>query len=158
MLAKAKALLDEKKYETAKELLENIFLQHPEDPEANFYCGAVNDSLGLETAAIPFYRRAIENGISGFNREAAFIQLGSSYRCIGEYQLANETLQKGIEEFPDNQAMKVFHAMTLYNLDEHKESFSLLLTTLITSSSDEWIKNYKRALTFYSEDIDEVWK
>jgi tetratricopeptide (TPR) repeat protein len=158
MLKKAIALMDEREYETAKELLETLVQQEPEDPEANFYCGAVNDSMGLETTAIPYYRRAIENGISGFNREAAFIQLGSSYRCIGEYQLAKETLQKGREEFPENQAMKVFYAMTLYNLEEHKDSFTLLLNTLLTSSSDKWINNYERALTFYSEDIEGVWK
>ncbi|WP_421380146.1 tetratricopeptide repeat protein [Bacillus salacetis] len=158
MLSKAVSKLENKQYEEAKVLLETLVNESPEDPEINFYCGAANDSLGFEKLAIPYYRRALENGISGELREAAYIQLGSSYRCIGEYQFARDALAEGLDEFPHNPALKVFYALTLYNMGEHKESFTLMLKTLVPDSSNDWIKKYERALAFYSEDIDEVWK
>jgi tetratricopeptide (TPR) repeat protein len=158
MLSEAIAKLDDKKYEEAKALLEALVNESPDNPEINFYCGAVNDSMGLEQMAIPYYRQALENEIEGDLREAAYIQLGSSFRCIGEYEFAREVFSKGLEEYPANPAMKVFYAMTLYNMGDHKESFTLMLKTLVSDSSHEWIKKYERALNFYSEDIDGVWK
>ncbi|WP_409251499.1 tetratricopeptide repeat protein [Bacillus sp. SCS-153A] len=158
MLSEAMDKLNKKEYEEAKVLLEKLVSESPEDPRVNFYCGAVNDSMGFESMAIPYYRRALENGIKGEMREAAFIQLGSSYRCIGEYPFARDVLKDGLAEFPDNPALNVFYSMTLYNLGEHKESFTLLLKTLNSNSSDKWLKKYGKALAFYSEDIDGVWK
>ncbi|MGM0844099.1 MAG: tetratricopeptide repeat protein [Bacillota bacterium] len=158
MLSEAITKLKNKKYEEAKVMLEQLVQLSPEDPEINFYLASANDALGLEKSAIPYYRRAIENGIQGERREAAYIQLGSSYRCIGEYHLAKEVLCTGMEQFPKNPALKVFYAMTLYNLGDHKESFTLLLNTLINSSGDEWLKKYEKALKFYGEDIDGEWE
>ncbi|TYS01021.1 tetratricopeptide repeat protein [Rossellomorea vietnamensis] len=150
--------MENKDYEEAKRILEKMVLDSPEDPEVSFHLASVNDSMGEETSAIPYYRRAIENGIEGERLEAAYIQLGSSYRCIGEYQYAKDVLSTGMEQFPSNPAMKAFYALTLYNLGEHKNSVSLLLNTLITSSDDEWLKKYDKALKFYGEDLDGVWK
>ncbi|WP_044023008.1 tetratricopeptide repeat protein [Bacillus sp. SG-1] len=158
MLSEALSKMVSKDYKEAKVMFETLVNDSPEDPLINFYCGSVNDALGLEKAAIPFYRRALENGVTGEIREAAFIQLGSSYRCIGEYPLAKDVLTNGLAEFPDNPALKVFYAMTLYNMGEHKESFTLMLKTLMSNSSDEWLKKYDKALRFYSEDIDGVWE
>ncbi|TYS19605.1 tetratricopeptide repeat protein [Rossellomorea vietnamensis] len=157
MLNEAITKLENREYEEAKVMLEKCVQQTPEDPQVNFYLASANDSMGLETNAIPHYRRAIENGIQGEKLEAAFIQLGSSYRCLGEYQYAKDVLSAGLEQFPENPALKLFYAMTLYNLGEHKESVTLLLNTLITSADNEWLKRYEKALKFYSEDIDGVW-
>lgn len=158
MLSEALSKMVSKDYKEAKVMFETLVNESPEDPLINFHCGSVNDALGLERVAIPFYRRALENGITGEKREAAFIQLGSSYRCIGEYHFAKDVLTNGLSEFPDNPALKVFYAMTLYNMGEHKESFTLMLNTLISNSSDEWLKKYEKALRFYSENIDRVWE
>jgi tetratricopeptide (TPR) repeat protein len=158
MLREAISKMDDGKYEEAKVMLENLVNESSEDPEVNFYCGAVNDSMGFEKIAIPYYRRALENGIQGEMREAAFIQLGSSYRCIGEYQFASDVLTKGLAEFPHNPALKVFYALTLYNMGEHKDSVTLMLKTLVSDASNDWIKKYERAIAFYSEDIDGIWE
>jgi tetratricopeptide (TPR) repeat protein len=153
-----KVKIRNKEYEEAIVMLEKLVTESPDDPEINFQCGAVNDALGAEAIAIPYYRRALENGVEGEVREAAFIQLGSSYRCIGEYRFARDVLEKGLTEFPENSALKVFYAMILYNMGDHKESLTLMLTTVLSSSSDQWIQKYEKALRFYSQDIDGVWR
>jgi tetratricopeptide (TPR) repeat protein len=157
VLSEALQLIENKQFDEARIILLELIDQFPDDAEINFYCASTHDSLGLEREAIPYYEKAISFGIEGELRERAFVQLGSSYRCIGEYQKAAYVLEKGLEEFPNNLALQTFLAMALYNLKEEKKSVSILLNVLVTSSSDQWIKRYGRALKFYSENLDETW-
>jgi tetratricopeptide (TPR) repeat protein len=126
-------------------------------PEIHFYCASTHDSLGLEREAIPYYEKAIVYGIAGELRERTFVQLGSSYRCVGEYEKAVSLLKQGLLEYPDNMAIQTFLTMALYNVNETKQSVSLLLRTLLTSSQDPWIKRYGKAIQYYSDHLDETW-
>lgn len=47
--------------------------------------------------------------------------------------------------------------MTLYNLGEYDKAMEILLKILSETSSDESIKNYKKAIMFYSDKLDELW-
>jgi len=46
--------------------------------------------------------------------------------------------------------------MTLYNLNEHSEAMKILLENLAETSSDENIKSYKKAISFYSDKLDNI--
>lgn len=48
--------------------------------------------------------------------------------------------------------------MTLYNLKEHSKAMELLLKCLIDTTSDDEIISYKKAIKFYSDKLDEIWK
>ncbi|MDZ5472011.1 tetratricopeptide repeat protein [Bacillus sp. 31A1R] len=157
MIDSAVKLMEENNYKEAKELLLDLIVENSEDYLINFYCAEAHDGLGLEREAIPFYQKALENGMEGELKEKAFVQLGSSLRCIGEYDHALVIFKEGLKEFPNNHALKVFLSMTLYNIGEYKESVENLLETIIESSSDKWINTYKRALSFYAKNIDEKW-
>lgn len=87
----------------------------------------------------------------------ALIGLGSTYRVLGDYKKSRDVLEKAIKEFPDNIAMKVFYAMTLYNLNECSRAMEILLNCLVKTSSDETIKKYGKAIEFYSDKLDQVW-
>jgi tetratricopeptide (TPR) repeat protein len=152
-----KEMLDKKDYDQARRILLELLERKPDDPELNFFCGSVHDTLGLERDAVRFYEKALKNRIKGVLREKALIQLGSSYRSIGLYEMAKRTLMQGLKEFPENGAMKAFLAMTLYNLNENRAAVSLLLDALLSSAGDKWINEYRRALKFYSENLDETW-
>jgi tetratricopeptide (TPR) repeat protein len=84
MLNKAIKLIEAKRYEEAQTILQSLLDVHPPDGAVYFYYAAALDALGLERRAIPYYEKAIVYGIEGELRQKAFIQLGSSYRCIGE--------------------------------------------------------------------------
>lgn len=157
MLETIKHLLQEKKFEQAKVMLLDLAKKYPDDAEINFYCASTHDVLGFEKEAIPFYEKAILFGIQGELREKTFIQLGSSYRCIGDYYSSRKVLSQGLREFPSNMALQSFLALTLYNLNKDKEAVSLLIKSLATASSDDWIKQYSNALKFYAENLDETW-
>jgi tetratricopeptide (TPR) repeat protein len=114
--------------EEARTLLLDLVSAYPDDAEINFQTAVAHDNSGLGREAIPFYVRALEQGLSGPDLERALLGLGSTYRALGYYQQAVETLRRGVREFPHNRALQVFLAMALYNTQGYKEAIELLLT------------------------------
>jgi tetratricopeptide (TPR) repeat protein len=153
---KGRANQDQSTLEEARTLLLELVATYPDDAEINFQAAGVHDNLGLEREAIPFYLRALDKGLSGPDLERCLLGLGSSYRILGEYQKAEETLRRGVKEFPDNRALQVFLAMTLYNRQQHKESMELVLVNLLETTSDEKLQYFKRGLLYYALHLDEI--
>lgn len=157
-LARAVELRQDGKAEEARALLLALADERPDDAEVLYQTAWTHDHLGLEREAVPYYRRALDAGLAGEERRGALLGLGSTYRSLGEYALAEEMLRQGVAEFPEDRAMQVFLAMALYNQGQHKEAMSLLLRNLAETSDDARIRRYERAITFYAPDLDSVWE
>ena len=153
---KGRAKQDRSILEEARTLLLELVVAYPDDAEVNFQAAVAHDNLGLERESIPFYLRAVGQGLSGPNLERCFLGLGSTYRVLGEYQKAEETLRLGVKKFPDNRALRVFLAITLYNTQQHKEAMELVLVNLLETTSDEKLQYFKRGLLYYSLHLDET--
>src|SRR5450755_482604 len=106
----------------ARILLLDLATAYPDDAEITFQTAIVHDNLGLGREAIPFYVLALAQGLSGPDLARALLGLGSTYRGLGDYQQAEETLRRGVREFPHNRAIQIFLAMTLYNTRHYKEA------------------------------------
>ena len=156
-LQKAIELRNTEKFEEALAILETLHVQNPYDPLVNYHYAWTNDRMGRETAAVPYYVAAIENGLAGDDLRGALLGLGSTYRTIGQYENAIATLERGIEAFPTAPEFPVFLAMALYNRGESKEAVSMLLKTLIQVTDNQAILRLKKAIEFYAEDLDKVW-
>ncbi len=143
--------------EEARAILLELVAASPNDAEINYQTAWVHDTLGREREAVPFYVRAIELGLSGADLEGALLGLGSTYRTLGMYQQAEDTLRRGIQAFPHNRAFPVFLAMTQYNTRHYSEAMELLLTTLAETTADASILRYKRAILFYAPQLDQTW-
>src|SRR5678810_552124 len=113
-LALAITLRETEKPEEACQLLLELHSEFPDDPHVNYQCAWIHDLLGLEREAIPFYQTAIQEGLNGDELKSALLGLGSTYRCLGEYQKSIETFQQALTLFPDSQEFKVFLAMAYY--------------------------------------------
>ena len=153
---KGRANQDQCILEEARTLLLELVAAYPDDAEINFQAAVVHDNLGLEREAIPFYVRALDQGLSGPNLERCLLGLGSTYRVLGEYQKAEETLRLGVREFPDNRALQVLLAITLYNTQQYKEAMELVLVNLLETTSDEKLQYFKRGLLHYALHLDET--
>jgi len=153
---KGRAKQDQSILEEARTLLLELVVAYPDDAEINFQAAVVHDNLGLERESIPFYLRALGQGLSGPNLERCLLGLGSTYRVLGEYQKAEETLRLGFREFPDNRALQVLLAITLYNTQQHKEAMELVLVNLLETTSDEKLQYFKRGLLYYTLHLDET--
>lgn len=156
-LASAIELRESEKHEEARQLLLELHAEFPEDPQVNYQCAWIHDLLGLEREAIPFYEGAVQTGLSGDDLKGALLGMGSTYRCIGEYQKSIETLQHALTLFPNSHEFKVFLGMAYYNIGEHAKALELLLNSLADTSSDEGILRYQSAIRFYSDKLDQTW-
>ena len=158
-----RAKQDQAILEKARTLLLELVAAYPDEAEITYQTAIVHDNLGLERESIPFYIQTLAQGLSGpdtatklMKRERAFLGLGSTYRGLGEYQQAEETLRRGLGEFPLSRPLQIFLAMALYNTQQHKEAMELVLTNLIETTSDEALQYYKRGLLYYALHLDEI--
>ncbi|WP_394218750.1 tetratricopeptide repeat protein [Halobacillus trueperi] len=150
-------LLDEGEVGKARlEALDRL-KQEGENAGLNYLCAVSHDAQGMEREAIPFYEKAIDHGIQGDLRIQTYIQWGSSLRCTGKYYEAKEVLEKGGQEFPGNPAIHVFHAMTLYNLEQSSLAVEQLLSVLGSHADSPWVKKYQKAISFYAARLDKIW-
>ncbi|BDM74840.1 hypothetical protein HEK616_83270 (plasmid) [Streptomyces nigrescens] len=156
-LARAVQLREQGQAGQAREQLVELAERYPEDAEIAYQAAWVHDVLGLEREAVPFYEWALGGaGLSPEDRHGAFLGLGSTHRVLGSYGEAVRTLRQGLEEFPDDPALRAFLAMALYNEGEGREAVRLLLRTLAATSSDRRVQDYRRAIEHYADDLDGV--
>ena len=156
-LAEAIELRKNNKPEEAKQILTALLQSNPNDPDINYQMAWTCDFMGKEFEAVPFYEKAIANGLKE-DRSGAMLGLGSTYRCLGEYEKSLKVFDQALNEFPENRSLKVFRALTYYNLGKAEESVSQLLIQLLDTTKDDSIKLYERALRFYSDKLNETWK
>ena len=150
-------LRKEGKLKESNKILISLAKEYPNDPIVNYQCAWSFDVLGLEVEAVPYYEKAILIGLPDKELQGAFLGLGSTYRTLGQYEKSKEVFEQGLAKFTENKAMKVFYAMTLYNLKEYSKAMEILLYNLAHTSSDENIKNYRKAIEFYSDKLNEIW-
>lgn len=144
-------------HEEAKVQLVQLAAQFPQDPVVQYETACVHDFLGFEREAVPFYLVAIQNGLSGNDLRSTYLGLGSTYRTLGMYEESKKTFLEGLQRFPDATEIKVFLAMTQYNLDEHHTAIASLLNIIAETTADSEIKSYARAIREYAENLDRIW-
>ena len=157
-LEKAVALRKSGNTKKSNELLIKLVKEFPDNATLNYQCAWSFDLLGEEAKAVPYYEMAIQLGLPEVELEGAFIGLGSTYRTLGEYEKSKSVFLKAMAAFPANRAIQTFYAMTLYNLSEHSQAMELLLNCLIETTKDSNILDYKKALQFYADKLDQVWE
>lgn len=146
------------RHQEALDLLMELAVEYPDNPVVQYKTACAYDYLGRERDAVPHYIAAIRNELPGSDLRSAYLGLGSTYRTLGQYAESKQTLLEGLSRFPDADEMKVFLAMTLYNLGEHHQAVSSLVKLITETTSDENILNYGRAILFYAEDMDKTWE
>ena len=71
----------------------DLVAAYPDDAEINYQAAWVHDSLGREREAVPFYRRAIEQGLSG--KQAVLIVVYQEH--VGGPRLRHRCIFHGTE-------------------------------------------------------------
>lgn len=144
--------------EQARQELTILAKETPDDAKLSYECASVHDMLGLEREAVPFYEEAIRLGtLSQEDLRGAYLGLGSTYRCIGEYEKSIMLLAQATEIFPEDHSLRVFLALAKYNAKDWEGAMQLLLDSLLETSTSEHIRRYSRAIRYYRDHLDEVW-
>lgn len=153
----AVALRNEGKAEEARVMLLELYEQNSNDAELLYQLAWTHDVLGLEREAVPFYVKSLTLGLSSEQRVGALLGLGSTYRTLGEYENSKLILEQAVHEYPENKEFPVFLAMTLHNLGDHSLAMGILLKLLAETSADEGIRSYSKAISYYSDKLEQVW-
>jgi predicted Zn-dependent protease len=156
-LSQAVKLREDGQLEQARQLLLELRAEFPKDAHVAVQTAWVHDSMGLEEEAVPHYEAAIAGDLSDDELRGALLGLGSTYRALGRDADSDRTLRQGIERFPDFRPLRVFHALTAYNLGQPREAVEQLLKLLLETTSDPQILRYRRSLGAYAEDLDRSW-
>lgn len=155
LLADAVRLRTGGRPEEARERLLALTARFPEDAEIAYQTAWAHDVLDLEAEAVAYYERCLSVGHLGEeDRRGALLGLGSTYRVLGRYGQAVETLRQGVAEFPDDGALHTFLAMALYNTGEHHEAMGLLLRLVASTSEDPYVRRYRAAIEHYASGLD----
>lgn len=154
-IEEAVALRKAGQLEASNTLLLAVVKAYPEDAMVNYQCAWSFDVLEREMEAIPYYEKAIALGLPKDDLKEAYLGLGSTYRTIGKYEQSKAVFEKALAQFEDN-GLKVFYAMTLYNLKLHEEAMSILLKLLAETSEDAHIKGYENAINYYADQLDKI--
>ncbi len=154
---RAVRLREEGQLEQAKQLFLSLLGKDEKNPRLHAYCARCYDSLGEERQAVPHYERAIRLGLTGEELAESYLGLGSTYRALGRYTEAEQLFEEAIEQFPNHGALKVFQAMTHYNVGRHEEATGTLLELLASPKPDESIARYRRAIAFYARNLNETY-
>ncbi|AXN38673.1 hypothetical protein CN689_21390 [Peribacillus butanolivorans] len=157
-LEAALSLRCKNEFEKSNQLLMELAKQNPEDAVIQYQCAWSLDILGLESQAVPYYETALTLGLSEEDAKGAYLGLESTYRTIGEYEKSQRTLETGLSKFPEDKALIVFRAMAFYNLGHHNLAMESLLKIIAETSKDHAIQSYAKAIEFYSDKLDTVWK
>ncbi len=156
-LARAAELREHGELEQARQLLLELRAEFPADAQVAVQTAWVHDSMGLEDDAVLHYEAAIAGDLSDDELRGALLGLGSTYRALGRDAESDRTFRHGIERFPDFRPLRVFHALTQYNLGHPREAVEELLKLLLETTSDPQIERYRRSLTAYADDLDRSW-
>ncbi|MGG1663143.1 tetratricopeptide repeat protein [Brevibacillus sp. NRS-1366] len=142
----------------ARQGLIELANEHPEHAKIMYECASVHDRLGLESEAVPFYETAIALGtLEKEELRGAYLGLGSTYRCIGEFEKSISLLAEGIKLYPDDHSLRVFLALAKYSANDFEGSVQLLLDSLVETSSSEHIQLYSRAIRYYRDHLNQTW-
>lgn len=156
-LARAIALRERGELDEARVLLLELRAEYPDDAHVAVQTAWVHDSLGLEDEAVAHYEAAIAGDLSDDELRGALLGLGSTYRSLGRDADSERTFRAAIERFPDFPALRVFLALTNYNLGRPQEAVADLVRVLVETSSEPSIVRYRRSLAAYAEDLDRSW-
>ena len=138
------------------ERLLDLDRRFPHVAEIHYQIAWTCDVLGREGEALPHYERAVALGLPPNEHSGALLGLGSTLRCLGQFDRAAEVLENAQRQFPDQREFEVFLALTRYNQGRHAEAMRLLLTLLADTSEDVGITAYQRAIRFYADKLDRV--
>ncbi|MEO3977234.1 tetratricopeptide repeat protein [Streptomyces sp. CAU 1734] len=139
----------------ARRLLLDLARRLPADAGVAYQTAWIHDVLGLEAEAVPHYERAlaVPGGLGPADRAEALLGLGSTYRILGRQAEAESLLRSAVAEFPGHGGLRVFWAMALFGSGRHEHAVQLLLRLLAATSGDPSVRDFRRAIETYADEL-----
>ncbi|MFI5906010.1 tetratricopeptide repeat protein [Dactylosporangium sp. NPDC051541] len=129
------------------------------DPIAAFERACAWDSTGHSDRAVPLYRQALDDGLTGYRRRRAVIQMSSSLRNIGELDQAIKHLEAERAIDPETldeltrglgDAISAVQALCLTDAGREREAVSIAVAALAPH-----LPRYQRSMANYARQLTE---
>ncbi|SIR72222.1 tetratricopeptide repeat protein [Micromonospora avicenniae] len=116
-------------------------------PVAVFERASALDSTGHSDRAVPLYREALRNGLSGIRRRRSVIQLASSLRNVGRAEESVELLTAERRQPSDelDDAVSATLALALTSVGREREAVSVAVAALAPH-----LPRYQRSMANYA--------
>jgi hypothetical protein len=92
-------------------------------------------------------------GLSGDDLPRLYVQLGSTLRNVGEVGEAVRWLGECRERFPDDAAIRIFHALALESAGWCREAVVELLELVVAHADGMDLRGYERAIRYYTDEL-----
>lgn len=129
-------------------LLSSLCVQVPGNSDAWLKYALALDHFSKEEETIPAYRKAVEIGLDYEPERTALICLASSYRNIGQIDLATKTIIRTLKKYPDNIAAACFYSLILADTGQSRKAVQLLGRALLKNLEPAAFEGFKEALDF----------
>jgi tetratricopeptide (TPR) repeat protein len=150
-LAQAWAAIDDMAPEAFVERIKHLVAElQPRHAIGLFERACAQDSTGHPDVAVPLYRAALTQGLTGLRRRRATIQMASSLRNLGQTAQAMSLLTAELEAPSDelDGAVRTFLALALADLGREREALVYVLTALSHS-----LPRYNRSPARYASEL-----
>lgn len=150
-IAQAWAAIDDTPPDAFVDRIEQLAAELPPQHAVGLFERAcAQDSTGHPDAAVPLYRAALTQGLSGLRRRRATIQMASSLRNLGQPEQAASLLTAELDAPSDelDGAVRAFLALALADLGREREALVHTLTALSHS-----LPRYNRSLARYASEL-----
>ena len=112
------------------------------------------DREGREAEAAERYDAAFRLGGPSSDRAGFLLGYGSTLRNVGRLDESLAVLRAATAEFPDDQALRCFLALTLHDVGRHGEALVTLLdVALALRAGSPSLGRYARALGAYRDEL-----
>lgn len=88
--------------------------------------GLAHDKAGREAKAIPEYQRALKLGLKEDDERTALICMASSYRNIGDHEMAQSVIERARRKFRGHPVVDAFAALILLDAGQPKRAVRIL--------------------------------
>ena len=150
-----KELREAGQHEEARKRMLRLAKESRTTPKSNSSAPGFTTTLGLEREGVPFYERALRFGPLRRRPAGGPSGWGSTSRCLGEYEKAATTLERG-SGIPGRRGFTGVLAMALYNRVRHREAMEILLR--LDTTRDDSIRSYEKAIRFYLDKLNQTWE
>jgi cyanophycin synthetase len=127
-----------------------LYAAHAGDARIAYEYAGTHDSAGHEADAVPLYEEALRLGLREPLRHRAQLQLASSLRNLGRHDQALAVVEDVASRYPESVGVAAFRALVTHDAGAPTQALRDLLATVVSTSTDQDVERYRRALTAYA--------
>jgi len=126
--------------------LRGVLAEHPDDPHVLYEVGGAYDTAGEEETAAGFYERALDAGLDGDTLRRCLLQYGSTLRNLGRFDESLAVLDRALEQFPESESVRVWHALSLHAAGRSDAAVAELMEVAVDGILTPDLQRYQAAI------------